>query len=176
MHHSKHSHRSYQSSSCHKFMERLDRLLKASHKTKADVVRDANLRYHDLDDYHFKGDNLDMDVVSKVASYFGVTVDFMLGYCQPHDDASIKDAKPDVVTLNEQEAECAARMILSEVSGFPWSYSCSFCKYEHECFNKHTGNMYFREKLREKLSYATGIPCGVFIDHDRQMKKYPTKR
>ena len=174
MHHSKHSHQYYQRSSCHKFIEQLDKLLKASNKTKADLIRGANLRYHDLDDYHFKSDNLDMDVVSKVASYFGVTVDFMLGYCHPHDNAFIKDASPDIVTLNEQEAECAARMILSVVSDFPETYSCMFCKYEYECFI-HPGDTYFRGRLREKLSDATGIPCKLMVVHDRQMKKYPIK-
>lgn len=160
------------------FLDRLDELEKLVGVTDEDVTKGANLRVRDLDSARNTINvSVSIDAINRVAGYFGVTVDYMLGGAQPYQGKKIKDAKPDVVTLNEHEAECIARILLSINEDFPKvndAYSCAFCPYADDCIKNRRS--YFRDKLRDKIQAATGIPTGVCKMNDRYMHKLPPDR
>ena len=150
-------------------VKQLDTLETVTVKTDDDITREQNLRFWDMANFRKGVASDSFDVISAIADYFGVTIDYLSGSDMPSRDAKVSDAKPDVIALNEQESECLARSLLTETDpcDFPPSYACSFCKYHQECYGK--GPMYFRRELRDKITKAAGIPINLCSRRGRYM-------
>ena len=143
---------------------KLNELESITGKTDDDITREMNLRAQDMkclrdDSYD------DIDTVTAIAEFFGVTVDYLVGQDKPYTAAKIADAKPDVVSFDEQELECMARLLMysldHHLKGADDAYSCSFCKYRNDCFDREK-RYYFRQKLRRKIA-SQGYEVGLRI-------------
>ncbi len=148
--------------------DRLDNLERAAGVTDDIVTKGANLRARDIEILRQSSNHVDTDVIKELAKYFGVTVGYLLHGERLYYDANIAEAKPDVISLNEFEAECIARLLQSLYTdpgsdGGSNLYSCSFCKYFNDCFNDAHGNKQhgLRGHLRDIFSKATGIKSGI---------------
>ncbi len=149
-------------------IDRLDELEKAAGVTDDTVTKGANLRVRDIEFLRRGNKRVDTDVINELARYFGVTTDYLLNGGCIYRDADIAEAKPDVISLNEYEAECIARLLQSVhtdpgLKSGDSLYSCSFCKYYNDCMFGTRGHKEhgLRGGLREKFGNVTGIKSGV---------------
>jgi len=149
-------------------IDRLDELERTAGVTDDIVTQEANLRARDIKHLRTGSKNIDIDAIRRIAMFFGVTMDYLLNGGCIYRDADIAEAKPDVISLNEYEAECIARLLQSVhtdpgLKSGDSLYSCSFCKYYNDCmFGTHGHKEHeLRGSLREKFGNVTGIKSGV---------------
>ena len=80
------------------FLERLDMLLAEKGIRKSTLSRESGIPYTTIDGFYKKGcDNIKLSTLQKLAEYFGVSVDFLLGKTEVRkitvaDDSDVKVA------------------------------------------------------------------------------------
>lgn len=107
-------------------MERLIELRKKNNKTQSDIARELSISRQAYSNYELGNREADYDTLNKLADYFGVSVDYLLGRI----DDKIHDDKHDLTKYGLSPVKTKKFRMLGEIAcGEP-----IFCNEEYETF------------------------------------------
>ena len=107
-------------------MERLIELRKKNNKTQSDIARELSISRQAYSNYELGNREADYDTLNKLADYFGVSVDYLLGRI----DDKIHDDKDDLTKYGLSPVKTKKFRMLGEIAcGEP-----IFCNEEYETF------------------------------------------
>lgn len=107
-------------------MERLIELRKKNNKTQSDIARELSISRQAYSNYELGNREADYDTLNKLADYFGVSVDYLLG----RSDDKIHDDKHDLTKYGLSPVKTKKFRMLGEIAcGEP-----IFCNEEYETF------------------------------------------